>query len=150
MGNDNSGTWDCSMCYTNFEISKLNFWRSNEYMKYFNFIDQNGGIYYNRWGDNVIHLLGISMLVDENKVYCFKDIDYSHGYFRPNQHYRLYSLVKKYDFQKKLLKYRLYIIKNSKIYDILNRYIIFKLVEILNKYMNYKKIQKDVYCINYA
>lgn len=147
---DKVGNWDYSMYYTNFEISKLEFWRSDKYMNYYNHLDQNGGIYYHRWGDNVIHLLAISIFLDEKKVHCYKDIDYSHGYFRPNRHFRLYTLVKKYNLQKKLIKYRLYIIKNSKIYDILNKHLISKVVEILNKYINYKKIQDDVYCINYA
>jgi len=82
---DNDGNWDRSLYYTNFEISNLDFWRSNEYMKYFNTIDKNGGIYYHRWGDHVIHFLALSMFVDKNKIYCFKDIDYSHQHFRPNK-----------------------------------------------------------------
>lgn len=82
---DNNGSWDRSLYYTNFEVSKLDFWRSDEYMKYYNYIDQNGGIYYNRWGDHVIHFLALSIFIDENKIYCFKDIDYSHQSFRPNK-----------------------------------------------------------------
>ena len=82
---DKDGNWDRSLYYTNFEISNLDFWRSNAYTKYYNAIDQNGGIYYHRWGDHVIHFLALSMLVDQNKIYCFNDIDYSHQDFRPNK-----------------------------------------------------------------
>lgn len=81
---DKDGEWDRSLFYTNFEISKLDFWRSEGYMEYYKMIDQNGGIYYSRWGDHTIHLLALSMLADENKLHCFKDIDYSHQDFRPN------------------------------------------------------------------
>ncbi len=48
-------------------------------------IDKNGDIYYYRWGDHTIHLLALSMLVDEYKLYCIKDIDYSHQDYRPNR-----------------------------------------------------------------
>ncbi|MFX0072857.1 MAG: hypothetical protein ACFFAO_17405 [Candidatus Hermodarchaeota archaeon] len=82
---DEGGKWDRSLYYTNFEVSNLNFWRSDEYQDYYNVIDKNGGIYYNRWGDASIHLLAVSVFVDKNKVYCFKDIDYSHQDFRPNR-----------------------------------------------------------------
>ena len=82
---DSNGNWDHSLYYSNFEISNLNFWRSDIYKKYYNTIDQNGGIYYHRWGDAIIHFLALAMLVDKNRVYCFKDIDYSHQDFRPNK-----------------------------------------------------------------
>ncbi len=82
---DNNGEWDRSCFYTNFEISKLDFWRSEEYKEFYEIIDQNGGIYYYRWGDHTIHLLALSMLADEYKLHCFKDIDYSHQGFRPNR-----------------------------------------------------------------
>jgi alpha 1,2-mannosyltransferase len=82
---DKDGEWDRSLFYTNFELSKLDFWKSEEYKRYYNIIDQNGGIYYYRWGDHTIHLLALSMLVDENKILFFKDIDYSHQNFRPNR-----------------------------------------------------------------
>lgn len=82
---DKEGKWDRSAFYTNFEISKLDFWRSEAYREFYNMIDQNGGIYYYRWGDHTIHLLALSILVNENKIHCFKDIDYSHQEFRPNR-----------------------------------------------------------------
>jgi len=82
---DKEGKWDRSVFYTNFEISKLDFWRSERYKEYYDMIDQNGGIYYYRWGDATIHLLALSMLVGEAKIHYFKDIDYSHQEFRPNR-----------------------------------------------------------------
>jgi alpha 1,2-mannosyltransferase len=32
--------------WSNFEIADLDFWRSDVYMKYFEFLDQKGGFYY--------------------------------------------------------------------------------------------------------
>ncbi len=88
---DKNGEWDRSLFYTNFEISKLDFWRSERYMEYYNMIDQNGGFYYHRWGDAIIHLLALSILVSENKIHYFKDIDYSHQDFRPNRKFSFKS-----------------------------------------------------------
>jgi hypothetical protein len=82
---DKNGEWDLLLFYTNSEISKLDFWRSEGYMEYYKMIDQNGDIYYYRWGDHTIHLFALSMLIDEHKLQCFKDIDYSYQDFRPNR-----------------------------------------------------------------
>lgn len=78
------GIWDRSYYYTNFEISKLDFWRSDEFMSYFNYLDKAGGIYKYRWGDAPIHLLAISMFVPENQVHKFSDIAYQHQSFVNN------------------------------------------------------------------
>jgi alpha 1,2-mannosyltransferase len=72
-------TWDHTMYYTNFEIGKLSFFRGNDYMAYFDHLDQTGQIYYNRWGDNVIHWLGVNMLMDESKTWAVKDMTYQHN-----------------------------------------------------------------------
>jgi alpha 1,2-mannosyltransferase len=76
--------WDRSYYYTNFEISKLDFWRSDEFMNYFKYIDESGGIYKYRWGDHVIHLLAVSIFLPENKVHRFSDIAYQHQGFINN------------------------------------------------------------------
>jgi len=78
------GVWDRSYYYTNFEISNLNFWRSDEFMNYFKYIDRSGGIYKYRWGDHVIHLLAVSMFIPENQVHRFSDIAYQHQGFINN------------------------------------------------------------------
>lgn len=145
---DNNGYWDYTQYYTNFEISKLDFWRSDDYMNYFNYIDQNGGIYYNRWGDAPIHLLAISIFVDEIKIHCFKDIDYSHTIFRPNRDNRLYSMLKKFKIYNYINK-SLYFLKYNKIYDIIYRHLISKFINLINFPLNYKLIRLQVYDTDY-
>lgn len=145
---DSRGIYDNSLYYTNFEISKLDFWKSNEYMDYYNCIDYNGGIFYNRWGDHIIHFLALSMFIDKKKIHCFKDIDYSHHIFRPNKNYRFYTLLKKYNVQNKSNKY-LINIKQHKLYSILNLYIIPKLIDFINYFLNYNLIKLKVYCNKY-
>jgi hypothetical protein len=72
------GVWDRTIYYMNFEISKLDFWRSEKFMNYFNYLDQSGGIYKYRWGDTGIRSLAIYMFMPEKQVYRFSDIAYSH------------------------------------------------------------------------
>ena len=64
--------------YNNFEISKIDFWRSKEYKNYINYIYRLGGIYYYRWGDAPVKSLGLSLFMPERKLHQFKDIGYKH------------------------------------------------------------------------
>lgn len=78
------GIWDRSYYYANFEISKLDFWRSEEFLKFFSYIDRSGGIYKYRWGDTIIHFLAISMFVPEHQTHKFSDVPYQHQDFVNN------------------------------------------------------------------
>ena len=73
------GKWDYDLFYTNFEIAKFSFFRSKDYMAYFDHLDKTGNIYYKRWGDAPIHWLGVRMLMDPTKVWAVRDITYHHN-----------------------------------------------------------------------
>jgi hypothetical protein len=73
------GKWSCRLFYTNFEIAKFSFFRSEKYMAYFDQLDQTGNIFYKRWGDAPIHWLGVKMLLDPSKVWAVNDITYQHN-----------------------------------------------------------------------
>lgn len=75
------GAWDRSNYYTNFEISRTDFWRSKQVTDYFDYLDHSGGIYKHRWGDHVIHLLTLSMFAPESQVHRFSDVPYQHQEF---------------------------------------------------------------------
>lgn len=89
-----NGVWDRSYYYTNFEISKLDFWRSDEFISFFNYLDRLGGIYKYRWGDHVIHLLAVSMFICEDHVHKFSDIPYQHQGFINNYSLEMDSFAK--------------------------------------------------------
>jgi hypothetical protein len=36
---------------SNFEIARVDFWRSKPYRAYFDHLDKSGGFFYERWGD---------------------------------------------------------------------------------------------------
>ena len=71
---------DYNLCHfwSNFEIGDLNFFRSEEYLKYFNYLDSKGGFYYERWGDAPVHSIGAALLLDKNEIHHFDEIGYSH------------------------------------------------------------------------
>jgi hypothetical protein len=76
-----NGVWDRSYFYTNFEISRLNFWRSEGPANYLDFIDKTGGIYQHRWGDHIIHLMTVATFLEERQAHAFKGISYKHQSF---------------------------------------------------------------------
>ncbi|KAI9206929.1 glycolipid 2-alpha-mannosyltransferase-domain-containing protein [Polychytrium aggregatum] len=67
--------------FNNFEIADLDFFRSDEYLDYFKFLDDKGGFFFERWGDAPVHTLGIALFLDPSQVHYFHDIGYRHeGY----------------------------------------------------------------------
>lgn len=48
--------------YNNFEVSRSDIWRSQEYLAYFAALDASGGIFLTRWGDAPIRTLALHML----------------------------------------------------------------------------------------
>lgn len=64
--------------YNNFEVSRLSLWLSDDYQKFFDYIDRLGGIYYYRWGDAPIKTIAVSIFVQQNETFHFKDIGYQH------------------------------------------------------------------------
>lgn len=72
--------WDRKCYQMNFDISKTDFWLTNPYKKYFDYLDKLGGIYKYRWGDIPIRTLALIMF--KSKIHHFKDIKYQHQYFK--------------------------------------------------------------------
>ncbi|AMD20773.1 HDR030Wp [Eremothecium sinecaudum] len=77
---DNKGkTYNLCHFWSNFEIASLNFWRSPAYTDYFEFLDQKGGFFYERWGDAPVHSIAVSLFLPKDKVHFFDDIGYFHN-----------------------------------------------------------------------
>ena len=64
--------------WSNFEIGDLNFFRSEQYLDYFEYLSKTGGFYYERWGDAPVHSLGATLLLDRDEIFHFEDIGYNH------------------------------------------------------------------------
>ncbi|CAG8626480.1 18901_t:CDS:2 [Gigaspora margarita] len=68
--------------WSNFEIGDLNFWRSEKYLKFFDYLDQAGGFYYERWGDAPVHSIALAMFLEKSQIHFFNDIAYMHPPFQ--------------------------------------------------------------------
>lgn len=77
---DNKGK-DYNLCHfwSNFEIADMDFWRSDAYMEYFQYLDKTGGFFYERWGDAPVHSIAVALFEDQDKIHYFKEIGYTHG-----------------------------------------------------------------------
>ncbi|KAG9318504.1 glycolipid 2-alpha-mannosyltransferase-domain-containing protein [Chiua virens] len=80
---DNSGeTYNLCHFWSNFEIADMDFWRSEAYVKYFEFLEEKGGFYYERWGDAPVHSIAVSLFAGKDQIHFFKDIGYRHSPFQ--------------------------------------------------------------------
>ncbi|KAF4511869.1 hypothetical protein G6O67_001073 [Ophiocordyceps sinensis] len=82
-GRDGRGDlWNMCHFWSNFEIADLDFFRSPQYRDIFHFLDENGGFYYERWGDAPVHSLAAAMLLRPHQVHHFADFGYVHETFQ--------------------------------------------------------------------
>lgn len=57
----------------------MDFYRSPEYLSYFNHLDSIGGFFYERWGDAPVHSIAAALLLDRSEVHYFDNIGYYHA-----------------------------------------------------------------------
>ena len=74
--NHNHAANGYSTCHfwSNFEIGNLNFWRGERYQSYFDYLDRQGGFFYERWGDAPVHSVALGLFEDKRKIHWFHDI----------------------------------------------------------------------------
>ncbi|KDQ60808.1 glycosyltransferase family 15 protein [Jaapia argillacea MUCL 33604] len=80
---DNGGdSYNRCHFWSNFEIGDLDLWRGEAYSKFFDFLDQKGGFYYERWGDAPVHSIGAALFARKEQIHFFNDIGYRHEPFQ--------------------------------------------------------------------
>lgn len=69
-----------NMCHfwSNFEIARLDWFRSKEYNDFFEMMDRSGGFWMERWGDAPIHSLAAGALLSPRNIHYFRDFGYRH------------------------------------------------------------------------
>ncbi|CAK7243340.1 MAG: O-glycoside alpha-1,2-mannosyltransferase 4 [Sporothrix thermara] len=69
-----------NMCHfwSNFEIARLDFFRSQAYEDFFQMMDRSGGFWMERWGDAPIHSLAAGALLAPRDIHYFRDFGYRH------------------------------------------------------------------------
>lgn len=78
ISNDGGETYNGSHFWSNFEIGDLNFFRSQPYLEYFDFLDRAGGFFYERWGDAPVHSIAAALLLEPQEIHFFSDFGYHH------------------------------------------------------------------------
>ncbi|CAG8463607.1 8822_t:CDS:2 [Dentiscutata erythropus] len=76
---DDSGDYNLCQFQSNFEIADLSLWRGEAYTKFFNFLEEKGGFYYERWGDAPVHTIATALFLKKHQVRFFEEIAYRHG-----------------------------------------------------------------------
>lgn len=79
LSDDNGVTYNGCHFWSNFEIGSLNFFRTKEYLAYFDHLDRAGGFFYERWGDAPVHAIAAALLLQKEEVHWFEDIGYYHN-----------------------------------------------------------------------
>lgn len=64
--------------WSNFEIGSLEWMRSDAYVDFFNSLDQDGGFFYERWGDAPVHSIAAGILLNKTELHFFDEIAYFH------------------------------------------------------------------------
>ncbi|KAF9266974.1 nucleotide-diphospho-sugar transferase [Marasmius fiardii PR-910] len=77
-GHGTNDDWNKMCMYNNFELSHRSVWESEVYARFFDFLDEAGGFFYERWGDAPIHSFGVSMALRKDQVLQFNDMGYQH------------------------------------------------------------------------
>ena len=70
--------------YTNFEICKIDWFRSEDWSKFANVVDNSGLHFYSRLGDHVCRWIGLHLLANQKDIYSIR-IHYRHQPFEWNK-----------------------------------------------------------------
>ncbi|KAJ6596908.1 glycosyltransferase family 15 protein [Mycena vulgaris] len=82
LSDDGGETYNRCHFWSNFEIGDLDLWRGEAYSKFFDFLDEKGGFYYERWGDAPVHSIGAALFAKKDQIHFFNDIGYRHEPFQ--------------------------------------------------------------------
>ncbi|GMM37626.1 hypothetical protein DASC09_049510 [Saccharomycopsis crataegensis] len=79
LTDDEGETFNMCHFWSNFEIGDMDFYRTEAYEDFFEYIDYSGGIYYERWGDAPIHTMAAAFLLDKDQVHYVDNTGYYHS-----------------------------------------------------------------------
>ena len=80
VSDDRGKTLSNRMCtfYNNFEVASFALFRNPTYIDYFNYLDKQGGFFYERWGDAPVHTYYVALMIPKTNVHLYEDIFYHH------------------------------------------------------------------------
>ncbi|RLV93791.1 Glycolipid 2-alpha-mannosyltransferase 1 [Spathaspora sp. JA1] len=74
LSTDGGNTYNGCHFWSNFEIGSLDFYRSEAYRKYFEYLDKAGGFFYERWGDAPVHSIAAALFLPRDEIHFFEDV----------------------------------------------------------------------------
>ncbi|KAK3988480.1 nucleotide-diphospho-sugar transferase [Cladorrhinum sp. PSN332] len=78
LSDDGGESYNKCHFWSNFEIGSLRWLRSKAYTDYFESLDQDGGFFYERWGDAPVHSIAAGLMLPKEEIHFFNDIAYYH------------------------------------------------------------------------
>ncbi|KAJ5160227.1 Glycolipid 2-alpha-mannosyltransferase 2 [Penicillium canariense] len=78
ISEDGGETYNKCHFWSNFEIGSLEWLRSKSYIDYFSSLDQDGGFFYERWGDAPVHSIAAATMLKKEQIHFFNEIAYYH------------------------------------------------------------------------
>jgi len=78
LSDDGGDSYNHCHMWSNFEVGNLDWLRSQAYIDYFESLDQDGGFFYERWGDAPVHSIAAGLLLKKEEIHFFNDIAYYH------------------------------------------------------------------------
>ncbi|KAK1752226.1 glycolipid 2-alpha-mannosyltransferase [Echria macrotheca] len=78
LSDDGGDTYNHCHFWSNFEIGSLEWLRSPAYTDFFESLDQDGGFFYERWGDAPVHSIAAGLMLKKEEIHFFNDIAYYH------------------------------------------------------------------------
>ncbi|KAH8900220.1 glycolipid 2-alpha-mannosyltransferase [Thozetella sp. PMI_491] len=78
LSDDGGESYNHCHFWSNFEIGSLNWLRSKAYTDFFESLDQDGGFFYERWGDAPVHSIAAGIMLEKEEIHFFNDIAYYH------------------------------------------------------------------------
>ncbi|KAJ7582690.1 glycosyltransferase family 15 protein [Mycena floridula] len=79
LSDDGGQTYNLCHFWSNFEIADMDFWRSEAYTAFFNYLESTGGFYYERW---VHQSIATALFARKDQIHFFRDIGYKHEWFQ--------------------------------------------------------------------
>lgn len=78
LSDDGGETYNLCHFWSNFEIADMNFWRGAAYTAFFDYLESQGGFYYERWGDAPVHSIAAALFASKDQIQFFDEIGYEH------------------------------------------------------------------------
>ncbi|KAI0031715.1 alpha-1,2-mannosyltransferase, partial [Vararia minispora EC-137] len=59
-----------------FIVTDMDFWRGDVFQSFFEYLDRKGGFYYERWSDEIVQTVALSLFASPDKVHFFDDVGF--------------------------------------------------------------------------